>query len=187
MISPEFVVIDVETACQRTSSICQIGIVGYAGGVEVLAYETLVDPCDAFSPFNIGIHGITAEHVLGKPTFTMLHPELAAHLGGRVTVAHSGFDKGALGRACDRDGLPPIAARWLDSVTIARRAWPELANHKLGTLAAFLELEHRHHDALSDARAAGQVVLRAMAATGMTLADWLTPTPARAGRRAGRG
>ena len=38
MTSPDFVVIDVETACSRTSSICQIGIVGYAAGVEVLAY-----------------------------------------------------------------------------------------------------------------------------------------------------
>ena len=89
MISPDFVVIDVETACQRTSSICQIGIVGYAAGVEVLAYETLGDPCDEFSHFNIGIHGITAEHWLGKPTFSHLHPELAVHPGGRVTVAHS--------------------------------------------------------------------------------------------------
>jgi DNA polymerase III subunit epsilon len=185
MISPDFVVIDVETACSRTSSICQIGIVGYAAGVEVLAYETLVDPCDEFSAFDINIHGITADHVLGQPTFAALHSELAGHLGGRVTVAHSGFDKGALGRACERDALPPIAARWLDSVTIARRAWPELPNHKLNTLAAFLELEHRHHDALSDARAAGQVVLRAMAATGMTLADWFLPPPSARSRRQG--
>ncbi|WP_312488417.1 3'-5' exonuclease [Sphingomonas sp.] len=183
MTPPDFVVIDVETACSRTSSICQIGIVGYAAGVEVLAYETLVDPCDDFSSFNVGIHGITAEHVLGKPTFAALHPKLAAHLGGRVTVAHSGFDKGALGRACERDALPPIAARWLDSVTIARRAWPELPNHKLNTLAAFLELEHRHHDALSDARAAGQVVLRAMAQTGLSLTDWFTPPLSARARR----
>ncbi|WP_058751070.1 3'-5' exonuclease [Sphingomonas sanguinis] len=187
MISPDFVVIDVETACSRTSSICQIGIVGYAAGVEVLAYETLVDPCDEFSGFNIGIHGIRPEHVLGKPTFAMLHPELAGHLGGRVTVAHSGFDKGALGRACERDALPPITARWLDSVTIARRAWPDLPNHKLNTLAAFLELDHHHHDALSDARAAGQVVLRAMAETGLGLADWFTPPPSARARARAKG
>jgi len=186
MISPDFVVIDVETACSRTSSICQIGIVGYTDGVEVLAYETLVDPCDDFSGFNIGIHGITPAHVLGKPTFAMLHPELAGHLAGRVTVAHSGFDKGALGRACERDELPLIAARWLDSVTIARRAWPELPNHKLGTLATFLDLEHQHHDALSDARAAGQVVLRAMALTGLGLEDWFAPPPSARARAKAR-
>ena len=31
--APDFVVVDVETACSRVSSICQIGIVGYRDGV----------------------------------------------------------------------------------------------------------------------------------------------------------
>lgn len=47
---PDFVVVDVETACARVSSICQIGIVGFRQGREVFAYETLVDPCDEFPP-----------------------------------------------------------------------------------------------------------------------------------------
>ena len=55
----DFVVVDVETACSRVSSICQIGIVGFRNGAEVFAYETLVDPCDEFSPFNTRIHGIS--------------------------------------------------------------------------------------------------------------------------------
>jgi hypothetical protein len=55
--APDFVVIDVETACNRASSICQIGIVGFAANREVFAYETLVDPQDVFSPFNTRLHG----------------------------------------------------------------------------------------------------------------------------------
>ena len=47
--------VDVETACARVSSICQIGIVGFRDGVESFAYETLVDPRDEFSPFNTRI------------------------------------------------------------------------------------------------------------------------------------
>lgn len=31
-LDPEFIVIDVVTACHRASSICEIGIVGFAGG-----------------------------------------------------------------------------------------------------------------------------------------------------------
>ena len=31
---PDFVVVDVETACSSVSSICQIGIVGFRDGVE---------------------------------------------------------------------------------------------------------------------------------------------------------
>jgi len=70
---PDFVVVDVETACARVSSICQIGIVGFRQGREVFAYETLVDPCDEFSTFNIRIHGISPEHVAGKPCFGDIH------------------------------------------------------------------------------------------------------------------
>ena len=44
--APDFVVIDVETACSRVSSICQIGIVGFRDGRIQFEYETLVDPRD---------------------------------------------------------------------------------------------------------------------------------------------
>ncbi|MDJ0277589.1 3'-5' exonuclease [Sphingomonas sp. 2R-10] len=173
----DFVAIDVETACSRVSSICQIGIVGFRDGVEVFAYDTLLDPCDDFSPFNTRIHGIASEHVAGKPTFADVHAIVGGHLSSRTTVAHSSFDKGALAAACHRHGLPAIEANWLDSVRVARRAWPELPNHKLNTLSRSLNIRHRHHDALSDARTAGLVVVRAMAHTGVSLAEWLNPPP----------
>lgn len=182
---PDFVVIDVETACQRASSICQIGIVGFAAGREVFAYETLVDPQDAFSPFNVRLHGIRPVHVAGRPTFHRLYGTLLSHLGDRVTVAHSDFDRGALGAACRLAGLPMIRTRWLDSVKVARHAWPDLPTHRLNALAAHLGLEHKHHDALSDARAAGWVVVHAMQATGLDLAGYLA-APWRDTRRRAR-
>lgn len=171
---PDFVVVDVETACSRVSSICQIGIVGFRDGREVLAFEALIDPCDEFSAFNVGIHGIAAHHVAGQPTFADLHGVIDGHLRGRVTVAHSLFDKGALAAACRLADLPLIDTIWLDSVRVAKRAWPQLPSHRLNVLAQFLGLEHRHHDALSDARAAGMVIVRAMAETGIDLAGWQT-------------
>lgn len=176
----DFVVIDVETACGRSSSICQIGIVGFSGGEEVLTWETLVDPQDAFADFNTRLHGIGPRHVRGKPQFPQLYGALLAHLGGRVTVAHSNFDQGALGAACRVAGLPMIATRWLDSVQVARHAWPELPSHRLNLMAEHLGLEHKHHDALSDARVAGWVVVRAMAQTGLDL-EGLMARPWRAG------
>ncbi len=169
----DFVVIDVETSCQRSSSICQIGIVGFAGGREVFTYETLVDPRDEFSPFNTKLHGVAARHVRGKPSFANLHDTLHGHLGGRVTVAHSMFDHGALRAACDVAGRPMIQGRWLDSVKVARHAWPDLSSHRLNVLASHLGLEHRHHDALSDARVAGWVVVKAMDHTGIDLDGWM--------------
>ena len=110
--APDFVVIDVETACSRVSSICQIGIVGFRGGQIMFEYETLLDPRDHFSSFNTRIHGIAAEHVLGQPCFGEIHEIVDRHLGGRITVAHSYFDKGRwrrlagsmIGRSSTRPG-----------------------------------------------------------------------------------
>lgn len=173
LAEPDFVVVDVETACSRVSSICQIGIVGFRGGQEVFAWETLVDPRDEFSSFNIGIHGITPRHVAGQPHFGEVHAQIDAHLRGRVTVAHSWFDKGALAAACRVSERAEIATDWLDSVRVAKHAWPQLENHKLNRLAAFLGIEHRHHDALSDARAAGMVIVKAIEHTGIDLKGWM--------------
>ncbi len=172
---------DVETACHRVSSICQIGIVGFRDGIEVFAYETLVDPCDDFSSFNTRIHGISCDHVVGQPTFGHIHGTIDAHLAGRITVAHSYFDKGALAAACRVHDRTPIETTWLDSVRVAKRAWPELPSHRLNILSRFLGVRHKHHDALSDARAAGMVVVRAIDHTGIDLAGWLTPAVGRGG------
>jgi DNA polymerase III subunit epsilon len=177
--SPDFVVVDVETACARVSSICQIGIVGFRDGREVFAYETLVDPCDEFSPFNTRIHGITCDHVARGPTFAHIHETVDTHLSGRITVAHSNFDKGALAAACRVHDRTAIEATWLDSVRVAKRAWPHLSSHRLNVLSRFLGIRHKHHDALSDARAAGMVVVRAIEHTGIDLKGWLTPTTQR--------
>ena len=179
-LRPDFVVVDVETACSSVSSICQVGIVGFRDGAEIFEYETLVDPLDRFSSFNVRIHGITSDHVVGAPTFGDIHAVVDGHLGGRVTVVHSYFDKGALGAACRMHRRPAIETTWLDSVRVAKRAWPELSSHRLNVLTKFLGIRHKHHDALSDARAAGMVIVRAIEHTGIRLEGWLAPSRVRA-------
>ena len=173
--APDFVVIDVETACSRVSSICQVGIVGFRDGREIFEYETLIDPRDEFHAFNTRIHGIAEHHVAGKPTFADVHGVVHGHLTGRTTVAHSYFDKGALAAACRIHDRPVIDTVWLDSVRVAQRAWPDLASHRLGLLAQYLGITHKHHDALSDARAAGWVIVKAIDHTGIALDEWLAP------------
>ncbi len=173
--APDFVVIDVETACSRVSSICQVGIVGFKNGREIFEYETLLDPRDEFNVFNTRIHGIAEHHVVGQPTFADVHAIVHGHLSGRTTVAHSYFDKGALAAACRVHDRAMIETTWLDSVRVAKRAWPDLESHRLGLLARYLGIEHKHHDALSDARAAGWVIVKASEHTGLSLADWLAP------------
>lgn len=172
--APDFVAVDVETACGRVSSICQIGIVGFKDGEIAFEYETLIDPKDYFSSFNTRIHGITEDHVAGKPCFGELHDVIHGHLAGRVTVAHSYFDKGAISAACRAHDRSIIDATWLDSVRVAKRVWPELPSHRLNIVSKHLGIRLKHHDALSDARAAGLIVVRASRETGIPLGGWLT-------------
>jgi DNA polymerase-3 subunit epsilon len=173
-----FVALDVETACSEAGSICQIGVALVAADNHVHTWSTYVNPGVAFSPFNIRVHGITAEAVRDAPAFGAALAPLEALLARQPVIQHSPFDQRAIAQACAALNRPPPDWRWGDSVRIARRAWPEFrgqGGHGLGHLKERLNLRFTHHDAGEDARAAAEVVLHAERHTGQgfeTLLGW---------------
>lgn len=172
--------LDVETASSDCGSICQIGIVCVAGDTIVEEHVTLVDPGCAFSPWNVRIHGITANCVRGAPRFVDLHEDLARRIAGALVVQQGSFDKTALTRAALAADLPPIEARWINNVSVAKRVWPGLPGYGLAKMAARFDLTFRHHDALEDARVTQAIFARAVAQSGIAPADWpahLAPKP----------
>lgn len=180
-----FAALDVETANRSISSICQVGAVRVIEGRVHSCFSTLVNPEERFSSFNTRIHGIRAMDVEGAPTFDDIFFELFDWLEDSVVVSHTYFDRSALDGASRKYGLPIVPATWLDSVAIARRAWPEKrarGGYSLGKLAVDLGIGFRHHDALEDARAAAGVVLYACLETGKDVGDWIAecgrPRPA---------
>ncbi|WP_372421995.1 exonuclease domain-containing protein [Salinarimonas chemoclinalis] len=183
----DYCVLDVETASSDCGSICQIGIVRVADGAIVEEHVTLVDPRCGFSPFNIRVHGIRPEDVAGAPTFRGLYAELRERLTGRLVVQQGGFDKTALARAAAACGRAEINARWINNVSVARRAWPGLPGYGLAKMAARLGLSFRHHDALEDARVTQAIFARAVAETGIPPHEWparlAAPTPRKAPAR----
>ena len=73
-------------------------------------------------------------------------------------------------------GLEQLQVTWLDSAKIARRAWPDRYGRRgygLKNIARDLDISFRHHDALEDARAAAEIVLRACSAAEMDIEGWL--------------
>ncbi len=170
-----FIAIDVETANGDPASICQVGVARFAGGQLVDNRAWLVNPQTWFSRDNIAIHGIHAADVRDAPTWTDGHADLSALLAGQIVVSHTAFDVTATSRACARDGLPMLNAHWLDSTRVARRAFPRFARrgYGLASLSDHLGITFAHHDAGEDARAAGLVVMAAVAASGRSVADWL--------------
>lgn len=170
----KFIAIDVETANGNRGSICQIGLayVSREGSMRTESY--LVDPEEDFAPFNIQLHGIGPDTVAGAPAFPEVMDGLRHRLEAHVLIQHSTFDKAAFDMACTAYGLPIVASEWVNSVTIARKAWPEFkgnGGHGLANLKAELDLVFDHHDAEEDARAAAEVVLLAEERTGL---DFLT-------------
>ena len=163
----QFIALDVETACGDCASICQIGIACVGFDDTILTWSTYVDPLMSFAPFNVDLHGIGPETVRGAGSFAQVWPEIVPLLSRHPMVQHSRFDEHAINAACEAQGLPRPLLTWHDSVTIARRAWPELkgsGGHGLANLKQVLNLDFHHHDAGEDARAAATVVLRAQAA-----------------------
>jgi len=171
----DFVVIDVETANNEVSSICQVGIASFRNGQLAESWVSLVNPEVDFNPFNVVIHGIRAAHVQSAPTWIEVFPQIASRLENRIVVSHTSFDQRALAGACIRSRIPGCDCIWLDSTRVVRIAWPQFAKAGFGlpNVAAHFRIDYQAHDALEDARCAGLLVVRAMAETGLSLSQWL--------------
>ncbi len=171
-----FNAIDVETANADRASICQIGIVHVRDGKVEDKWQSLVNPEDWFDPWNVEIHGIDEEDVRYSPTLPEIRDELRSRLRGSILISHTAFDRVAFERAMHRYELEQLQVTWLDSAKVVRRAWPERYGRRgygLKNVATDLEIDFRHHDALEDARAAAEIVLRACALTEMDIEAWL--------------
>lgn len=173
-----FVALDVETANRNSASISQIGLGCARPDGEVLTWSSYVDPQMDFNPFNIELTGISPETVRGAPIFPELWAVLEPFLAQHALVQHSRFDEKAIDASCLHHGLKRPGWYWVDSVKVARKAWPELkgnGGHGLANLKTVLGLEFDHHDAGEDARASAQIVLAAQERLGVTLAELVPP------------
>lgn len=159
----DFTAIDFETATDRQNSACSVAVVEVRDGEIARTYSTLIRPPRlAFSPFNIGIHGITPEMVEHERGFAGIWPELRPFLENRIVLAHNApFDMGVLKSSLLANHIEPPSFLHCCTVRIARKAWPDLPNHKLDTVSEFLHVDFRHHDALEDARACAAIPLAA--------------------------
>ena len=101
------------------------------------------------------VHGIQDEDLVDAPSLLELWPTVRDRLSGAVVVAHGkGTEKRFL-RAFPGHGFGP----WVDTLLLARAAWPELPEHSLSALCIHRGLDSRvqelspkgtWHDALFD-------------------------------------
>lgn len=171
----KFVALDVETANPDMSSICQIGIVHFDDGKVVDYWSSLVDPKDYFDGMNVSIHGIGEDDVRGAPDFKQASIEVRRRLGNQIVAIHTAFDRNAIARASLKHAVEVPECFWLNTASVARRAWPEVAQkgYGLSALSKKFGIEFEHHNAVEDARAAGLILIRAMGEANLDLDGWL--------------
>ena len=171
----DFVAIDVETANADISSICQIGVVQFEGGLIARRWSTLVNPDDYFHSLNVALHGIDDARVVDAPRFADVLGDLHGFLTGSIVACHTPYDRSAIiagHRKCRRE-LPNIV--WLDTARVVRRTWLDRSRSGYGlkAVAEMLGIQFRHHDAEEDARVAGEILVRATQEVGHSIEEWL--------------
>lgn len=154
--------LDFETANHSDASICAAGVAVFVDGDLIETRHWLVRPPRGHGWFLedfIEIHGITHEDVLDAPEFPAIAQELLPFLiETDLVIAHNAqFDIRKLNGTLTHFGIPCPNFPTLCTCQTARRAWPELPNHKLSTVADHIGHTFRHHNALDDSEAAGRV------------------------------
>ncbi|MGI8315254.1 exonuclease domain-containing protein [Halobacillus mangrovi] len=158
-----FVALDFETANSSRGSVCSIGLVEFEQGYKKNEYYRLVKPKrNYFSPMNINIHGITKKDVEDAYEFDELWmKEIKDLIEGKFLIAHNAqFDMGVLRAVLDQYNLPYPMLAYNCTVNISKKTW-KLPKYNLKAVTDHLGIQLNHHHALDDARAAGEILMKA--------------------------
>ena len=157
------VVLDFESTGLNTSSarIIEIGAVKLEKGTITDQFQELVDPGEPLKPKIVEVTGITDVMLSGKPRAEEMLPKLLDFIGDCPIAAHnSAFDAALLRTELNRLGLSfenPV----LDTLTYARKLYPELKSFKLKSLCKHLGVSLKNaHRAVHDATATAHCLQR---------------------------
>lgn len=158
----DFTAIDFETATSSFTSACSLGWCVVSDNKIVERNEILIRPEPfEFNKNNIRIHGIKPEMVEDKPTFDKYWDLLRPDIENRVVIAHNAsFDVRVLCSTLRMYGIEPPEFKYLCTVKLSQKAYPELESHKLNNLCDALGISFHHHRAYDDAYACAMAFLR---------------------------
>lgn len=158
-----WVAIDFETATREPTSACALGAAVIEGLEVVETCSWLIrPPFNEYEYRNTLVHGLCAEDTELAPEFDEVWWEVRALIGDSSLIAHNaGFDMSVLGALINSRELISPPLHYACTLTVARRAWPGLGNHKLDTVCAHCDISLVHHDAASDAAACAEVAVAA--------------------------
>ena len=150
-----FTAIDFETMTPERTSACAIGLVKVVDGVIVEKFYTLLKPIpDERETNNSHVNGITPDMVQNAPTFEEAWPRMKDLIDNQVLVAHNAdFDRDVLIKVCSYYGIFCRLRTFIDTYELTGISLDETC-FKMG-----LHLDS-HHDALCDAVACAEILLK---------------------------
>ncbi len=155
-----FITLDFETANGSRDSVCAIGLAKYENGILTDTLETLIDPEDYFDSYNVAVHGISEEMVIGSPTFQEFYDTMKDFIENQLLIAHfASFDISVLRHACDKYSLEYPNFEYSCTYQLSKKLLPGEINYKLNTLAKKFDIDFEHHNALDDAIACGKLLV----------------------------
>ena len=159
-----FAAIDFETANNRRTSVCSVGVVVVRNGVVTGTYYHLIHPTpNYYLPFTTAIPGLRAADTDEAPLFPDVWREVVPLIEGLPLVAHnSPFDEGCLRAVHEYYGLTYPDYRFFCTCRASRRVFGrELPDHRLPTVAARCGYDlSQHHHALADAEACAVIAMQ---------------------------
>ncbi len=166
------VALDLETTSPnpRSARIIELALTDYSKW----EWDTLVDPEVSLMSKITEVTSIRESDLMGAPKLQEVLPYVLSKIGSRAIVAHNGlrYDKTVLECEAKRVGIATPEFRVIDTLTIARHVWPEMPNHKLGTLVDQLGIKHGQlHGALEDAKCCLEILERAVEKVGCRWID----------------
>src|SRR5829696_9649083 len=160
----DFVVVDVEATGAKTppNRLIELGAYRIRGGRIVDKFLSLFNPEIPIPRFVAALTGISNDMVRAAPMFAELAPRWLDFVSDSVLVAHNApFDTNFLNHEISRvyPGHRMVNPH-LCTVRLSRRAFPDLSNHRLETIATHFSIPIvSRHRAGSDALATAEIFL----------------------------
>lgn len=158
----DFTAIDFETANNRMSSACSVGLVAVCDLKIVKEDYFLIKPSTStFSQKNISIHGITYDYVKNSPTFAEIWPLISPYFTNSSFIfAHNAhFDMSVLNECLEEYEIEKPSFQYMDSINFSSKVCTRCGTSLTDRCAYFHIETDNHHNALSDAQMCAKLVI----------------------------
>lgn len=156
----DYVVFDLETTGldSKFDKIIEIGALKYKNNKLVEEFSVLINPNIKLPSIITKITGIKDSDLKDKQTIDIVLPKFIEFIEDLTLIAHnSRFDLGFIEENIKRLNLAMITNKNIDTVYLARKYIPEVANVKLETLKEHFNLDYGSHRSVDDCKTTNYV------------------------------